>query len=117
MDRTGKLLAGVSVSVLLLGTGAAQRGAAAAPFLGQNTGVTEDDPALRQAAQTVYDLLQGKDELTALSLDDIVNQTHVQRDMTERVMRLLLHQGKISRTGSNTQNDPYKYYDRRGHEG
>lgn len=117
MDRTRKLIACVSASVLLLGPGAAQGGAPGAHPLDQNKEVVEDDPAVKEAAQTIRELLRGKESKDALSLDDIIQQVHVQREIAQRALRLLNYQGKISKIGSDTKDDPYRYYDRHTIEG
>ena len=110
MNRTRKLLIGVTASALLTGaTGEINQAASAVPTVTQ----TQPDPAVDDAVSVIQELLYRVSEQDALTLDELrAKRPDLKRDIAEKAIKILLDGGSIRRTGDGTRYKPYRYYDR-----
>jgi len=110
MNRTKKLLMGVTASALLTGaTGEINQAARAMLTVTQ----TQPDPQVMDAANVIRDLLYKVSEQDALTVNELLaKRPQLKRRNVEKAITWLLDQGDIRKTGDGTQYKPYRYYDR-----
>ena len=132
MDRTRKILMGVTASALLAAGHASTDSSlamdsasvepnlhatvidAASRYYYPQTGHELDESLGRRTAiLAITKVLNGVQEQNALTLDEILaRRSDVNRKYAEKVIPGLLNRGEIRRTGDGTQAKPFRYYDR-----
>ena len=118
MDLTKKLLMSVTASALLVGSGGMDPGFTTAQSGPKNSNAPQEDPEVTEAAQAIYSLLKNLSPQTAMSLADIMHEeSDMKRAVAEKAIKKLMRSGKIRRIGSDSKDDPYRYYDRPGFSG
>jgi hypothetical protein len=110
MNRTKKLLMGVTASALITGaTGEINQAASAGLTFIQ----TQPDPAVDNAVNIIRDLLYGVSEQDALTLDQLrAKRPELKRDAAEKAIKILYDAGSIRRTGDGTRYKPFRFYDK-----
>ena len=125
MDRTKRLLMGVTASALLLGSSEASadllQPISRAPTREADkllprllkTGQGEEDRKIAEASTIISDLLSNVPEQSAMTLDQLLaKRPDLKRDTAEKAIQKLLEEAKIKKTGEGTQTKPFKYYGR-----
>lgn len=136
MDRTRKLLMGVTASALLVtGQATTDPGLAKAAawttdsanvesnriegafrYYYQKKGTTVDPDESRRvasAAAVITELLRGRDERNALAVFEMVQmKPELTRPIADKAIEGLMNSGQIKRTGAGTKFNSYRYYDK-----
>ena len=114
MDRTRKLLMGVTASALI--TGASADVNRAAPERTVTTAyeqTPQTDPKVTEAANVISTLLYGVQEQNAMTLNQLLaKRPDLNRPNAEKAIADLFKRGLIRRTGDGSQYKPYRYYDK-----
>ena len=138
MDRTRKLLMGVTASALLV-TGQAKTDAGLAQatawtvdsanvdsngieaacryyYQKKGGGMTADADESRRvasAAAVITELLNGRNEQSALAIFEMIQmKPELNRPVAEKAIAGLMNSGQIRRTGEGSKFKPYRYYDK-----
>lgn len=110
MDRTRKLLMGVTASVLLSGV---TNPLVAEPAVLTVNPQQQPDQKVTAASNIITELLSGVPEQNALTLNELLaKRPDLNRRYAERAIVDLLNRNLIRRTGDGTTYKPYRYYDR-----
>ena len=133
MDRTRRLLMGVTASALLTaGGGKTNPGLAKATALTMNSETVEPNLAatvteayryyqpqtdesrkIAAAAAVITKLLSGVPEQSAMTLNELLaRKPELDRGIAEKALAGLVKSEQIRRTGDGTQFKPFRYYDR-----
>ena len=105
MDNTKKLMTSVTASALLLGLGATNTHVIAAPVAAWRQGATNEDPAVDEAQKIILEVLKGKKEETAMSLEEILGKVpSLNSDAATKALKKLVHAGSVLKTNKD------KYY-------
>ena len=120
MNRTNKLLATVTAS-LLLGADAVPNASstAFAQAAQQNDDAWKRDPDVAKAADQIYSWLEGLLKKDAKTKADISKHfPNLKPQVIDNaLMRLMNFEGRIIQTGAGTASDPYRYYEIEEHDG
>ncbi len=114
MDRTKKLLMGVTASALITGASVDVNRAAPERTLSTVYELTpQTDPKVTEAANVISTLLFGVQEQNAMTLNQLLaKRPDLNRSNAEKAIDDLLRRGMIRRTGDGSQYKPYRYYDK-----
>ena len=113
MNKTSKLMASITASLLALGS------AAGSPItiVSQQAQATPDeswktDPAVGENADTVMAWLKGTTQSQAKTVDEVANQfSKLTGAQIEKALNRLRYECKVRRSGEGTKDSPYRYYE------
>ena len=133
MDRTRKLLMGVTASALLVAGHAKTDPTiakttswkmdsanvepdgieAASRYFYQKGGDVDDSRRVSSAAAAITQMLSGVQEQNALAVFEILQRRpDLDRNTVERAIAGLMRWGQIRRTGAGSKDRPFRYYDK-----
>ena len=118
MNKTAKLMASITASLLALGSGT---GSVTTMFSQQAQEIEPDDssktdPAVRANADSIMAGLKGTTLSTAKSLDDVAKQfPQFTPEQIQKALDQLRNEGNIVRSGDGTKDSPYRYYEKASH--
>ena len=120
MNKTAKLMASITASLLALGSAT---GSATTMFSqqAQETNPNDSwktDPAVRDNADSIMAWLGGTTLSEAKSMDDVAKQfPQFTQEQIQKALDRLRYEGQIKRTGDGTKDRPYRYYETPSHHG
>lgn len=111
MNRTKKLMTGVTASVLLLGPTPLNSTPASAQSIAQNQKKSADETAVGKAAGVLLGILETTQRENALSLEDLLKkEPSLKRAIAQKALQKLEDEEEIRKTGNGSDKDPYRYY-------
>ena len=108
MDKTSRLIARVAACAVLAHLPVVPTLSPEA--LAQSGGDVRTQPGDVEIGRTLLDRLQKFSE--PKTLDEVLSGTSIDRGAAERVIRQLISDGKVRRTGDGSKESPYKYSSR-----
>lgn len=112
MKHTGKLMAGVTASILLTGTPPTGVAAPASPQKAEQQDETwKTDPEVSKAAVVVFNMTKAAKEETAMTLEEVMREVpKFTPAMVERALKKLVFDGRLDRLGTGSASNPYRYF-------
>ncbi len=111
MNRTKKLMTGVTATVLLFGQAPMNSNSVSAQPMAQNQKKPADESAVSKAESVLLGILETTDRENALSLEDLLKKKPtLKRAVAQKALMKLEDEEEIRKTGNGSENDPYKYY-------
>ena len=114
MNKTAKLMASITASLLALGNAT---GSATTMFSQQAQETKPDeswktDPAVRENAGSIMAWLKGTTLSTAKSMDDVAKQfPQFTQEQIQKALDRLRYENQIKRSGDGSKDSPYGYYE------